>query len=227
MSEKNRNILKHAITQLPGFKIRKPEIWGRIEKVLEKKEKMESALQSGLPHFHAPDALWEKVEAELQAQHPVLRKAISEMPVSTVPAGTWDKIEILLDKQVSLRIRKRVFFMAKMAASILVFMSIAYGILKYRENRKENLTRTTFERMELSNGIEAIYNPALCKSNPRVCQTELFKDLDRQREEIGKEINTMKTLINNKDPQMMKYYHRLVNERVEIEKRMVKLIIES
>lgn len=75
--------------------------------------------------------------------------------------------------------------------------------------------------------FRSIWNPALCESNPKICNTVFFKELDKQLMDVKGELNLMEPVIQNGDPQMMKYYYRLVNLKVEIEKKMIKIIMES
>lgn len=220
MRENNRNILKRAISHLPYYHLNDTGVWLRIE--IELNGPVD--VLSNLPRFKAPERTWAGIENKLTQLDSPLGRAIDDLPGYKSPEVVWEKIATNLDKNRILPVRIRVSFITKIAASVLVLISVTYGIFRYNQNKKQDLT---FENMEYSTGIEAIYNPALCKSNPQVCQTELFKDLDRQREEIANDIETIESLIQHDDPQMMKYYHRLVNERVEIEKRLIRLILES
>lgn len=223
MKEKNRNILKRAIDQLPDYHLKENNVWQKIEIDLSKSVDV----LSDLPRLKAPERTWVAIENKLNELESPLGKAISELPEYRAPAVAWKKIEANLDRKRILPIRNRVFFITKIAASVLVLISVAYGIFRYSQNNKEELARDTFESMEFSAGIEVIYNKAMCKSNPQICDTELFKSLDRELQELKQELEVLESFMKDDDPQMMKYYHRLVNERVEIEKRMIRLIIES
>lgn len=234
MKEKNRDILLKAIGQLPDFKVGKQVQWGRIEVELERQQRMENKIKSSLPEFCAPETLWAKIETRMREQHPVLSQAIEELPDYKAPAGSWRRIldELETSKKKVRRINIRI--VTRVAAAVLLIVTIGVGIikLKSRESDKKMIqefmsTKDSEFNAEMNLGISSIYNPALCKSNPQICNTELFKSLDKQRTEIEGEIQDMEPLIKGGDPQLMKYYHRLVNEQVEIEKRMVKLIIES
>ena len=67
-----------------------------------------------------------------------------------------------------------------------------------------------------------------CEKLPEVCKTPLFIELHGQLKEIREEQQKLEQLLkNSQNPRLLKYYYRMENERVEIEKRLVKLFIES
>lgn len=230
MKEKNRNILKNAIEKLPEFNTAWKETWSRVEVAMVKKEEMEQKLKTGLPQYKAPEILWVKIEEKMKVQHPVLTNAVGVLPAYIAPADSWKRVNVILGKQA--RVRHLKIFLRVAVAAIIIF-SIGFGINRRKLKSDNDFPVSAGFPAQLNNGadytfgLETVYNPALCKSNPQICSTELFKSLDKQRIEIEGEILNMEPMIKGGDPQFMKYYYRLVNEQVEIEKRMVRLIIES
>jgi len=234
MKEKNRDILEKAIGQLPDFKAGKRVQWGCIEAELERQQTMENKIKSSLPEFRAPETLWAKIDARMKAQHPVLSQAIEELPYYKAPADSWRRVQNELETSVKKVRSINIRIVTRVAAAVLLIVTIGLGIVEWKSRESDEKmilefmsTKDSEFNSDMNLGINSIYNPALCKSNPQICETELFKSLEKQRTEIESEIKKMEPMIKDGDPQLMKYYHRLVNEQVEIEKRMVKLIIES
>jgi hypothetical protein len=223
MQEKNRDILKCAIVQLPEFHVKGIKLWQGIEMKLDSTQ---NTLPE-LPQFKAPENTWNKVEERLNEHASPISKAIADLPEYRAPVDTWKEIENNLDKRSDSYNSNRIFFIVKIAASILILISVSYGIIRYRVQSNQISEGNTFPATEQSTGIESIYNPALCQSNPQVCNTELFKSLDKELHELKQELEELKSLMKEDDPQLKKYYHRLVNERIDVEKRMVKIIMES
>jgi len=201
MKEKNRAILKKAIGQLPEYSLKKPDIWIKIENRLNETDLDKYYLT--LPVYKAPDNLWEKVEKELNKKR---------------------------------KLKQNYFFrlMIRISAAAVLILLVGYGILRWdrakvKIEELQSNSKTEIFKMDNTDdsGIESIYNPALCQSNPQICSTDLFKSLDKELNDIKVEIEALKPMIKGNDPQIMKYYYRLVNERVEIEKRMVKIIMQT
>lgn len=234
MKEKNGHILQKAIEHLPKFSMGNTDVWAGIEQELNHRSvsKPDSPFLK-LSGYRAPKGLWEKLEARMDKQSPVLYTAIEELPVFATPDNSWNGIEAALSKSRTVRPKKVSSILIRVSIAATIVFAIGLTVLVYSGRREPNFPVNWQINVNKglqpgeNAGIESIYNEALCRSNPQVCQTELFKNLDEQRDEIESEIETMKAMIHNKDPQLMKYYHRLVNEQVEIEKRMVKLILES
>jgi hypothetical protein len=203
MKAKNRHTLKKAIGEMPTFKLEVLNFWERIDNQLNKKNYTQYGdLISDLPEYAAPDGLWERVEYKL-------------------------------NKRQNNRQLKSLHFLTRVAAAAIIVVSIGFGLIYIKHN-------FTFESIHESGAIKkiktttkdeldviSIWNPALCQGNPQICNTDLFKALDKQLNEVKRELNLMESMIRKDDPQMMKYYYRLVNLRVEIEKKMVKIIMES
>ncbi|MGD2033415.1 MAG: hypothetical protein PVF73_00045 [Bacteroidales bacterium] len=233
MKERNRKIIKRAIRQLPEFEINRPEIWGRIESKLEIMGTQENKLKKNLPQFNAPTVLWNKIETKPEDRKSVLQRAVKDMPVYKAPAGNWKKIHRVLDRSSEKVLKINYSLIGRIAAAVIIVIAAWLGILKLNNREAENtmpedngFAGSDFS-LDMGAGIKVIYNLAMCRSNPQICETELFRSLNQQRQEIENEIRNLETILRKNDPQLMKYYYRLVNEQVEIEKRMVRLIIGS
>ena len=191
----------------------------------ENKHILKKAIKE-LPVFKPDNSdLWESIERQLDR-----KKIFYNLPEYKAPDALWNKVEQGLDKR---KIRRSFFsahYLARIAAVIILFVSFGI-IIKYEYGRKYLKEASYLEKPEAKTmnepGIESIYNSALCKGNPQICNTPLFKSLDKQLNEVKGELDQMKPMIKNGDPQMMKYYYRLEKERVEVEKKMVKIIMES
>jgi hypothetical protein len=117
------------------------------------------------------------------------------------------------------------------SAAAIVFLLALYGIRVMVGDKVKDGQELRTEMPDMNNtedtGFESIYNPAMCRSNPRICSTPIFKSLDNELNVIKAEIEEMKPMVKGGDPQLMKYYYRLINERTEIEKRLVRLILQT
>jgi len=197
MKEKNHNILKEVIRKLPELK--------------------------------APEGVWDSVEKKLK-----YLQAIHDLPEYLAPENAWEGVEKELDKAITRKRTKTILLLIRTSAAVIVFLLALYGIRVIIEDKSKNQDMLQELRTEMPDmnkmeetGFESIYNPALCRSNPQICNTPLFKSLDNELNVIKVEIEEMKPMVKGGDPQLLKYYYRLVNERTEIEKRLVKLIMQT
>ena len=203
MKEKNIKMLKKAIGEMPVFKLKDINFWDIFDNQQDKKENTEYG------------------------------SLISDLPKKVAPEGLWEKVAYELDNQSDNRHISSFNFLMQVAATFVIIFSIGFGIffIKHhhpiRSSNKSVMLRKTDINSKNETGNISIWNPALCKSNPRICNTVLFKALDKQLNDVKGELRLMGPIIRKGDPQMMKYYYRLVNLKVEIEKKMVKIIMES
>jgi hypothetical protein len=203
MKEKNRHILKRAIGNLPAYKMGETDFWVRFDN--QRDGKYKTRIGNGindLPEFDAPKGLWERVESEL-------------------------------DKRPNNQILRPFSFMIRVAAAAVVILSIGFGIILIKHKYTPEYARESVVDEKIipvskdeMDGLP-IFNPSACEGNPQICNTVLFKALDRQLKDVKEELHLMRPLVHKDDPQMMKYYYRLENLRVEIEKKMLKMIMES
>jgi hypothetical protein len=239
MKEKNRNILKFALSNLPSFQVGRKGLWESIQKGIEienKGDKLKKAIEA-LPSFAAPVGLWSHIEEQLSGREENLRTAIGELPAFNAPAGIWEEIEGQVSRRrrsTSLLYETPVF---KVAASIVLLLSLTYLAYRFHMPVKDETINMHVEIIDDANnqqidpiGAEAqpVLNSQLCKGNPQLCNSPQYKQLDMQLKELQVELNKIIELPGSRnDPQLLKYYYRLENERIEIEKRMIKLIIQS
>ena len=179
-----------------------------------------------LPAFKPdfPD-LWKGIEQRLDR-----KKIFDNLPEHKAPSGLWEKVEQKLNKKPVHRSLFSAYYVTRIAASIILLatigMLIKYEYIRRSLNEVSHIEKPDAKVMNAL-GLESIYNSSLCKGNPQICNTPLFKSLDKQLNEVKGELDQMKPMIQNGDPHMMKYYYRLEKERVEVEKKMVKIIMES
>jgi hypothetical protein len=144
------------------------------------------------------------------------------LPEFKAPEGLWNKIESRLsNKPVGIRFGS-VFLRIAAIVVFLITLSIGYLILK-----PDALPLANQKRVQDETNLAELYNPSMCTANPSVCNTPVFKELTKQLQDLKQELINMEDLIGNREPQMMKYYYRLINQKVAVEKKMVKIIVES
>ncbi|HLO61145.1 MAG TPA: hypothetical protein VK179_20515 [Bacteroidales bacterium] len=183
----------------------------------DKKHIVKKAIKE-LPAFKMPDpALWERIEAQLDCESSLKNK----LPSFKAPGTVWEKIEKELDKNPKRFLTvKRMQILAAAAVVIVVSALALYGIIKSREAMESQGSET----VQITSPV---YDPALCENNPDVCKSPAFIDLEKQLGDVKIEINELEKYMKPDDPQLMKYFLRLENTRVEIEKKMVKMLIQS
>jgi hypothetical protein len=239
MKEKKHNILVRAISNLPAFRLRKEGVWDNIKKAIEsenKADKLKKAVKT-MPAYIAPVGLWSRIEEQLSTRDENLRSAIVELPTFEAPTGIWKGIEeqTSIHRKGIRRLYKTRIFNA--AASIVLLLSLTYLAYRFLIPANDETVTAHIEIVddEDQSGtkpvrveVPPILNSQLCKGNPQICHSPQFKELDRQLKELQDELNRIISQPGSKnDPQLLKYYYRLENERVQIEKRMIRLIIQS
>jgi hypothetical protein len=203
MKAKSRYILKKAIGEMPTFKLEVSNFWERIDNQLNKK------YNTQFGNF------------------------ITDLPKNAAPDGLWERVEYNLNKRQNNRQLKSFYYLKRAVAAAVIVLSIGFGLMFIKHEFTSESLHESAELHKIDTNskdkmeIQSIWNPALCKGNPQIFNTVLFKALDKQLNEVKGELVLMKPMIRNGDPQMMKYYYRLVNLRVEIEKKMVKIVMES
>jgi hypothetical protein len=183
----------------------------------DKKHIVKKAIKE-LPEYKMPDPdLWERIEAQLDSG-PSLK---DKLPSFKAPDTVWGKIEKELDRNPKRFFTiKRTQLLASAAVVILVSAFALYGIKKTGQGKISPGSET----VQITNPI---YDPALCENNPDVCKSPAFIDLEKQLGAVKIEIDELEKYMKQDDPQLMKYFLRLENTRVEIEKKMVKMLIQS
>ncbi len=197
MKEKNRHILKKAIGEMPVHRLPNEFLWERI-------------IESRANHQALPDRL----------------------PTFKAPEGVWENIAKELNNKPAIKPRRALQYVRLAAAITGIIMMLGTGWIMIR-NQSGNATRQ-IAVSGLNNSVTdkvtqspLVYDPGLCRSNPRACNTKLFKELDRQWHDVKKELEMLEPEIRHNDPQLTGYFYRLDNLKIEIEKKMLKLILES
>ena len=146
------------------------------------------------------------------------------------PEHVWAGIQEELDRKKEMPVSKINYTWAAAAASVILITAFSIYLLVSRYSIKSPETNYTEKENKIpETGImnSSIYNPELCKNNPQICKSPVFIDLEKQLHEVKSELDLINGYMRTDDPQMMKYYYRLENTRVEIEKKMVKIILQS
>ncbi len=239
MKEKKRNILIRAISNLPAFRLKREGVWDNIKKGIEsenKGDKLKKAIEA-LPSYTAPDGLWSRIEEQLSTRDENLRSAIGELPAFEAPTGIWEGIEErthIWGREIRHLYMTQIF---RVAASVALLISLAYLTYRVLHPAKEETISEHIEIVEeddypdirsAGTEIRSGFNTQLCKGNPQLCNSPQYKELDRQLKELQEELNKIIEQPGSKnDPQLLKYYYRLENERIQVEKQMIRLIIQS
>ncbi|MBN2520902.1 MAG: hypothetical protein JXB17_10385 [Bacteroidales bacterium] len=201
----------------------------------QKKYNLKKAIDQ-LPAYKAPDKIWGNIAKRMDNMNAPLQRAIQDLPVFKVPEKIWNTIEEGLEKEGG----KKVFLFQKqvirIAASIIVLLAIGY-LVKYFIVPPDKDLIYSVEIVEDDTGID--FMPTVdtgssdiilsnCKKNPEVCESPLFIELENQLKELKAEQEKLqKILKGNPDPQLIKFLYRMENDRVEIEKKIIKMFIES
>lgn len=185
-----------------------------------------------LPKNKVPDMVWGRIEDELLNNS--LQKTINELPTFAAPKKIWNDIDNNLVPALKNKIRFYSNTYVRIAASILLIIGI--GFLFYN-NMKQSDYKLTYSIEK--NYDEIIFNPVSesintnyiagnCQKLPEICETPVFKELNSQLSELITEKDKLEKIMeNNPDPQLMKFYYKLENKKVSIEKEIIKLFVES
>lgn len=201
MKEKGRDILKKAIQELPEFSFDSEMVWTKIDESLGHEH---SITDKQLPEFSLPKDIWPEIEQSLETNH-----------------------------------RRKIYLAAARIAASLVFL-LGIGLLL-----KDNIGFGE-EKVAISYSTETVEDQSfveddfpvkiqgdehlqlLCQNNPEACTSPLFIELTKQIDEIVTEMNKISDMAEkNNDPQILRYYYQLENQKVEIELQMLKIINQS
>jgi hypothetical protein len=237
MENKKSDILKKAILQLPEFVCNNAELWEKIEFQLQTIENdIDRSLSDKLPEYKAPEGIWENIERSLDEK--TYENALNNLPEYSLPTDIWKGIDKELSSSKPYKTRWINYPLFRVAAVIALLIG---GTLIIKELITNNKNRDT-----ISYSVETIddsgftgyeteqvipdneHIQVLCENNPVACSTEQFIELTKQIDDVNKELQEMVEIIQkNKDPQMLRYYYRLENQKVEIEQKMIKIINQS
>lgn len=202
MEELNKDILSKAIANLPTFTTESDKIWGEIEKTLDASRPNQELIDN-LPEFKLPKDIWPEIEAKIDKKQP---KTVFIKIVKVAAA-----ILLLLSSAV---IIKQVYFSKSTKGEI------SYSV----ETIQDDGTAFTPELKISGNS----HIQAICLNNPVACNSEAFKELNQQINDLNNELDKLsKLLIENNDPQLQRYYYKLENQKTDIEIQMIKIINQS
>ncbi len=233
MREIGRDRFRKAIGELPEFSCKDEYLWAKVEKELDKRNIISSEFGENMLEFHASEEILENIESPQEKS--TLKKAINQLPEHALQIDIWPVVEKELNSTQKQQSKKFYLSLLKVAA---VFVLLVGGGLIYRlivnSNEKDTISYSieiiddnTILQMPLnSEGDDHIQ--AICLNNPVVCSTPEFIELNKQIEDIEKELeNISNILLQNNDPQIQRYYYQLENEKVEIEKKIIRVINQS
>ncbi len=208
MEEKNKHILKKAISHLPQYSVAGGKIWERIDRSLEKKKK----ILSGLPEYKSPECIWERVAEDLD----------EKLPTKDHPERRYRSLAVRLAA----------------AATILILVGLGIWQLTQKEHLQEEVSYTTENIMildktglEMDEGTQHEINVLLsrhCKANPKICASLEYKDLQNELQEIDKACEELlHQIVKSPDNQLYQFLYRMENERMAIQKELLHLLNKS
>lgn len=192
-----------------------------------------------LPESKAPNAIWELIDEDLEnaseSNKECLTIAIDDLPEYKITRDLWNNIESEFKYKPDRKVLT-VGIMLKIAASIVMLIGLSISLLHYTsknyqveisttiiiENSEEKALNLTPDP-EIASEIEL-----LCSNLPEQCKGPLVKELKQQLDEVTKQYNAVKETMNkHKTPDFNRYLDRLENEKTEIEKELLNIIINS
>lgn len=201
MKEKGRDILKKAIQELPEYTFNSEDIWMKIDNSLNAKQ---ASLNTKLPEYSLPKDIWPAIEQGLDNNR-----------------------------------KKKIYLSAfRVAAVITILLGSGLILKEYFKNNAESSTISysteTIEDQSFFENTPQIeiqkneHIQVICQNNPQACTSPVFIELNKQINDISSEMKKISKIIKkNNDPQILRYYYRLENKKVEIELQMLKLINQS
>ncbi len=201
MKEQGHDILKRAIRELPEYNFDSEKAWNKIDELLNHRQPF---TEKKMPEYALPKDIWPAIEHSLE---------------------TTQKRKIYIS-------------VARVAASIIVLIGIGVllreNIIFRGEKGKISFSTETVEDSSFLGEefpVEIQRNEhlqLLCQNNPELCTSPLFIELSKQIDEIGMEMKKILEMTEkNNDPQILRYYYQLENQKVEIELQMLKIINQS
>lgn len=221
MKEINRHILQRAIRDLPGFRINK-DIWPNIKKDTINLSFRENL--NKLPEFKAPDRIWEKVQFDLEPDS--FKNAKINLPEFKAPDRIWNNIEPHAKDPVVQRLK----ILYKYAAAFILLVGLTVGVLF---KSSESDISYSIEIVPIETNIypgekRTDITQKLCHQNPVACRNLEYIELNKQLNEVSLELEKLHQMVEKiKSPLSQKYIYMLENKRVEIEKKMIKVVLDS
>jgi hypothetical protein len=235
---KNKNILKHALMELPQHKA--PEqVWHRIEQALDKEKGLlhldraitqykEEIVQANLP--------WETIEQELESQQ-ILNRAINALPTYKV---TKDVLESILSKTQKKEPQLKhpfLYWIAGLAASIILLIGFLW--LNKTPASAEKIQITYREEAFSSTDWQAMYSQVPeedelmqfirenCAGLAIQCQEpgfrgllEKYLELHAARQELLHQFKT-----HQEQTQLASYLVRIEKEKTEVGKKLIQHLL--
>lgn len=202
------------------------------------REVLQKAIDSMSKH-KAPEGLWKTIEKSLNNPQELgeknLKNAIGELPNRKPERDLWKGIEsnITPSKTRKLFLEKHVL---KIAASLILLLSITF-LIKNQIQHKEVIEITTaiiednpFTSESLIENCSANQKEIdrICSNLPAACEDPVVQELKEQLNEVNQEYNELKSMISNtSSPDLVKFLHRIENEKCQIENQLLELIVNS
>ena len=188
---------------------------------------------SNLPQFTPDDQVWKHIETALikeKDQHS-LKKAIGELPFFDAPEDILDKVQVKTKKYNTIHVILKIGYVSAIAASLML------GILLFQDLfiQKQEFTTYYSEEITSENQLNRINTKdeeldpleamiaRKCLELQDICLNPKFSYFHQELEKLEKEQNKIQDLIDsNGDEQLQKYYIRIQNEKIKIQKEFLK-----
>jgi hypothetical protein len=202
------------------------------------RESLQEAINSMSMHT-APDGLWDKIGNNLEQATEVgkenLEKAIVKLPEQKLEYDLWVGISEQLDERKTIKLKPNKNFY-KIAAAFLLFIATIGLVVKqaYKSSDFE-ISIEIIEEQFIEKSFETFNDPTiqneidlLCSHLPEHCNDPLIQELKEQLEEVNLQYKKLKTIMaTENNPELRHYLLRIENEKTEIEKELLNVIINS
>lgn len=212
--EKNRDVLKNALSQLPQYEA-PSTLWSAMEQKLEQQNAYQQSLQQ-LPIHQAPPGLWEVIEAHLEEENNSTYN--DNTPSSEVKMPTLEVKHV----------KKRPFQWLKVAAIFLPFIAIGYWVLSTTTQ-----PTYTYQTAVVSISEEGNKDASLVEDLKRMYQAQMNWNEDPKQQQLWYELQELEDALQEAKRNVGKYGEQqnilkivksLENNRTKVLKEMKEYI---
>ena len=205
-------------------------------------EKNRKALKRSIQELKtqsAPGFIWENINTEInfpgEKNRAAFIQATKQLPNYKLEVDLWQEIDSNINKKIPIKHYNN-YFVLKIAAAIIILFGISFMLRNQSRNAGQIVITTTinednFYQPELNSnngpGIQQEID-LLCSTLPENCELPIIKELQTQLNEVSIQYEELKTMvIQSSNPDLLKYLHRIENEKYKIEKELLTLIINT
>jgi hypothetical protein len=192
-----------------------------------------------LPKHTASELCWKNIEKEIANQRKLTdyKNAIKDLPTHKAPEEIWANLEKELgtNRKKQNHIKEFRFGLLKIAALLLLIIGFCFFLNKNKGYSNKAILQYSIEtigeapNIDEETGVIKELNSLIqkqCNELPDKCKSEEYIQLNNMLKEIHLEEKKLKLLISeNRDIQLDMYYSRLQDQQIEIQKRILQLMI--